>query len=92
MRKPNICKTSIRCNEGFAGESLERMIEKNLTEGTPIETSVSLIYTEKKEGVLPEHDPRTDMWEVALNGMGKVAAKQTADEKEQEETTETTEN
>lgn len=30
------------------------------------------IYTEKKDGVLPEFDIRTDRFEVALNAMDKI--------------------
>lgn len=30
------------------------------------------IYTEKKDGVLPEYDIRTDRFEVAINAMDKI--------------------
>lgn len=30
------------------------------------------IYTEKKDGVLPEYDIRTDRFEVALDAMDKI--------------------
>lgn len=30
------------------------------------------IYTEKKDGVMPEHDIRTDRFEVALDAMDKI--------------------
>ena len=32
----------------------------------------SLIYTERKEGVIPAYDVRTDRFEIAIEAMGKV--------------------
>lgn len=84
-------KTSIRCNEGFAGMSLERKIEQNLTEGTPLDSLAPLQFTKKKEGVKPEFDPRTDIWEIAQAGMKRVTEKQQTDETPTEETPETDE-
>lgn len=31
-----------------------------------------IIYTEKKDGVLPEHDIRTDRFEVAIDAIDKI--------------------
>lgn len=61
-------------NNLFEGDSLEREIERLTTEKTPIESVSPPIYTENKDGVLPQHDIRTDRWEVALEAMDSVAA------------------
>lgn len=47
------------------------------------------IYTEKKDGVMPEYDIRTDRFEVAINAMDKInqsAANQIAKNKGETET------
>lgn len=58
----------------FEGESLEREIERLTTEKTPIESVSPPIYTENKEGVLPQYDIRTDRWDIAMEAMDSVAA------------------
>lgn len=61
-------------NNLFEGESIEREVERLTTEKTPIESVSPQIYTEAKEGVLPEYDIRTDRWEIAMEAMDSVAA------------------
>ncbi len=58
----------------FEGETIEREIERLTTEKTPIESVSPQIFTESKDGVLPEHDIRTDRWDVAMEAMDSVAA------------------
>lgn len=58
----------------FEGESIEREIERLTTEKTPIESVSPQIFTEAKDGVLPEYDIRTDRWDVAMEAMDSVAA------------------
>lgn len=50
------------------------------------------IYTEKRDGVLPEYDIRTDRFEVAINAMDKInqsAANQIAKSKGETESVKT---
>lgn len=54
------------------GESIEQKIRKVLTSGEPIEETAPMIYTDRKDGVLPEHDIRTDRFDIALDAMDKV--------------------
>lgn len=62
----------------YEGETIEmkvaRVVENNeaITDGAPI------IYTEKKDGVKPEFDIRTDRFDIALDAMDKVAASEIA--------------
>lgn len=37
-----------------------------------------IIYTDKKEGVKPQYDIRTDKWEIAQNAMNYVNATEIA--------------
>ena len=49
-------------------EKVNRIVNNNepITDGAPI------IFTEKKDGVLPEYNPRTDRWDIALTAMEKM--------------------
>ena len=60
---------SVECFEGEQIEEKERRIVNNnepITDGAPI------IFTEKKDGVRPEYNVRTDRWDIALDAMNKI--------------------
>ena len=38
----------------------------------PITDGAPIIFTERKDGVLPEYDIRTDRWDIAITAMDKV--------------------
>lgn len=45
----------------------------------PLKTAgIQLMYTERSEGVRPDMNIRTDRWEIAVEGMDKVAASRQA--------------
>ena len=60
--------------EAEIGENILTKVRRILDEGEPIEDGAPLIYTEKKEGVLPQYDPRTQKWDIAMNAMSRVNA------------------
>lgn len=72
MRKPKFNKTQIVCNDSVIDISLERQLEKVVAGKEPIDSSSPLVYTERKDGVLPQYNIRTDRFELALEAMGKV--------------------
>lgn len=72
--KINYKKTSIEVNQSVEGESIEQKIERVVNNNEPITDGAPIIYTERKEGVQPGYDIRTDRFEVALDAMDKVAA------------------
>ena len=37
-----------------------------------------MVYTERKDGVLPAYDPRTDRFEIAVDAMDRVTASRLA--------------
>lgn len=51
------------------GEILEKKIQRIMDEKTPIEDSAPIIYTERKNGINPAHDVRTDRFDLALEAM-----------------------
>lgn len=56
------------------GENILTTVRRILDEGEPISDGAPLIYTEKKDGVLPQYDPRTSKWDVAMEAMSRVNA------------------
>lgn len=65
-------------NPCFVGQSIERYVEQAETSKQPIEATSPQLFTERKEGVKPETNIRTDRWEIAQDAMDKVAKSYTA--------------
>lgn len=65
-------RTSISRNTAREGETIERKMERIIANKEAISDGIKPIYTERKHGVLPEHDIRTDRFEVAVEAMDKV--------------------
>lgn len=60
--------------ETYEAESIETKVRRILDENEPITDGAPIIYTEKKDGVLPEFNIRTDRWQIAIDAMGKVSS------------------
>lgn len=54
------------------GEFIEQKVQRIVESGEPIEDSAPIIYTERKDGVLPAYDIRTDRFAIAQDAMEKV--------------------
>lgn len=65
--------TSIEVNESYEGEPIEIKVKRMVENGIESGDSAPLIYTERREGVVSEYNPRTDKWDVALNAMSNVS-------------------
>ena len=61
--------TSLKSTETYEGETIEEKIRRIMLSGEPITDGAPIIYTEKKDGVRPEYDIRTDKWDVALGAL-----------------------
>lgn len=66
------------------GISIEEQMRKVTQSKEPIENVAPLIYTERKDGVLPQYDHRTDRWKMAQDMMNHVHASKTARRKQNE--------
>lgn len=66
-------KSDLTTSESFIGESLEEKIRRQVSTKAPIENISPMLYTERKDGVKPEYDIRTDRWELAQKTMNGVA-------------------
>lgn len=66
--------TKLINNDSYDGESIEQKIQRIVNNREPITDGAPIVYTERKDGVLPEYNIRTDRWEVAVDAMDKVTA------------------
>lgn len=66
----------------FEGETIEAKVRRVVENKEPITDGAPIVYTEKKEGVLPQFNIRTDKWEIALEAMDKVQASRIAKSKQ----------
>lgn len=66
----------------YEGETIEKKVARVVENNEPITDGAPIIYTEKKDGVLPQYDIRTDRWDIALEAMDKVNQANIAKSKE----------
>lgn len=71
-RKQKPTETTIRTNFSVEGESIETKMQRIMTANEPITDGAEMIYTERKNGVDPACDPRTDKFVIAVESMEKV--------------------
>jgi len=69
-KKPN--RTTINRNTSYHGETLEKKINRIVNNKEPIKDGAPIIYTDRKDGVQPQYDIRTDRFELAVDAMDKV--------------------
>lgn len=55
--------------ELIEGERIEEKVRRLMDEKSPINDGAPIIYTERKDGVLPAYDIRTDRWDIAQKAM-----------------------
>lgn len=77
-RQINWTRTKIETNVVREGQSIEEMIRKALTAKEPIKGNAKLTYNDRKDGVLAQHDIRTDRFEIAMMATDKIHASQAA--------------
>ena len=70
---PKIQSANIGGVDTYAGETIENKVNKILTQNEPIADGAQLNYTERKDGVRPEYDIRTDRFEHAIDAMDRVS-------------------
>ena len=60
--------------DGRKGESIEEMLRRVRNSKEPIKADAKVSYTERKDGVVPMYDIRTDRFEFAMNAADRVHA------------------
>ena len=63
---PTIMSMKIQAKEG---EWIEEKVRRVVENGEQIEDGDQIVYTERKDGVRPEYNIRTDRWEIAKDAM-----------------------
>ena len=65
-------KTSIVRLESREGETIEAKVRRIMSNNEPISDQAPLIYTERKDGINPDYDIRSDRFDYALDAMSKI--------------------
>lgn len=65
--------TSLTRNKSTQGETLEHKVSRIINNKEPIKDGAQKIYTERKDGVLPAYNIRTDRMEMAAEAMTKAS-------------------
>lgn len=79
MRKVYVKPTGkMVVNKSYQAISIEKEMQKITETKEPIKATSPEMFTERKQGVLPETDIRTDRFEIAREAMDKVSKTQIA--------------
>ena len=65
-------KSELKGEDRQVGETIEQKVERIMSNKEPITDGAELQFTERKDGVRPEYDIRTDRWDMAVDAMDKV--------------------
>lgn len=71
-RKITPSKTSLRVNDSKEGERIEQKVNRILNNKEPIKDGAPRIYTDRKDGIIPEYNIRTDRFEEAIDATDKI--------------------
>lgn len=58
--------------EIYEGETIEEKVARITLTKEPITDTAPIIYTEKKDGVLPAYNIRTDRFDLAIDAYDKI--------------------
>lgn len=64
-KKKKPTRTTLKRNENYKGEAIEKKIHRIVNNKEPIKDGAPIIYTDRKDGVQPQYDIRTDRFELA---------------------------
>lgn len=70
--------TKIDLNQSYEAETMIKKLQKAMDSKTPLDEAAPIVYTNKKDGVMPAYDIRTDRFEVARMATEKMAAYEAA--------------
>lgn len=66
-------RSTMESIETFDGETIEQRVRKLLANNEPIKDGAPEIFTERKDGVQPQYNIRTDRWELATEAMDLIS-------------------
>lgn len=68
---PKMTQSTLKSVEKKQGITMEQQVARIMDNQADMERTAPLIYTERKEGVNPAYNIRTDRFEIAIEGMDK---------------------
>ena len=71
-------KAQIRIENTTEGQSIEERVRRDSELHAEVEQISPMIYTEAKNGVMPQYDIRTDRQEIALDAIDHYTASEQA--------------
>lgn len=76
MGKPKIIQKSHKVGfyqlEPYEAKTIENAVAVMMENKEQIKAESPMVYTEKKDGVLPQYNIRADKWEIAQKAMDRV--------------------
>lgn len=72
-KKQYLPKETMKGIKTYVGESIENKMKRVLANGEAIKDTAPLTYTDRKDGVLPDYDIRTDKYEHLIEGFDALA-------------------
>ena len=79
FRKRPVIKSDMIGSESYIGETIECKVRRILNNKEPITDGAPVIYTDRKDGVLPAYNIRTDRFELAVDAMDYVSKSKLAE-------------
>lgn len=76
-------------NVSFEGETIEQKIRRVVQNKEPIEDTAPIIWTDRKDGIQPQFNVRTDRFDIAIEAMDKVDKSYKAQREERHKAPET---
>ncbi|AXH75322.1 MAG: hypothetical protein [Microviridae sp.] len=71
-KKHGMEETTLAVNTSYEGETIEQKINRIVNNKEPIKDGAPITYTERKDGVQPQYNIRTDRFEIAVDAMDAV--------------------
>lgn len=68
-----IQKTNLKVNTSYEGETIEQKMRRVTQNKEPITDGAPIIYTERKDGVQPDYNIRTDKWDIAIEAKDQIS-------------------
>lgn len=65
-------KTQINSREAEEGETIETKVMRILKNNEPIKDGAPIIFTDRKDGIKPQYDIRTDRFELAIEATDNI--------------------
>lgn len=72
FRKVKPIVSQLKGIDGYLGITIEEKVRRIVEKKEPIKDGAPIIYTERKDGVQPSFNIRTDRFEVAVDAMDAV--------------------